>query len=79
MSEILDIVAVGSWTNFDHIFMVNSLPEPGGTVEISSPIERIQSTSFGGCAPNNVAAAATLGFSTGLISVVGDDYLRSGY
>ncbi len=75
----LDIVAVGSWTNFDHIFCVDKLPEPGETVEITSPIQRVEAKTFGGTAPNNAAAAASLGFKAGLVSVVGEDFVSNGY
>ena len=29
-----DVVAIGSWTNFDHLLEVTSLPAPGDTVQI---------------------------------------------
>ncbi len=79
MGPRLDLVAVGSWTNFDHIFHIDKIPEPGETVQITSPIERIEAKTFGGCAPNNAAAAACLGFKAGLVSTVGQDFVTSGY
>lgn len=79
MSTKLDLVAVGSWSNFDHIFRVNRLPRSGDTVQIISPIERVETKTWGGCAPNNAAAAAHLGFSAGLVAVAGEDYKTSGY
>lgn len=74
----LDVVTAGSWSNFDHLFRVEKLPEPGDTVRIISPIELIEKTYFGGCAPNTVAAAAKLGAKTGLVSVVGHDFDERG-
>lgn len=78
-TKLLDVVAVGSWTNFDHLFQVDRLPMPGDTVQITSPIALIEKTYWGGCAPNNAAAAAKLGAKVGLISVVGDDFTSRGY
>lgn len=75
----IDVVAVGSWTNFDHLFRVAQLPMPGDTVQITSSIELIEKTYWGGCAPNNAVAAAKLGASSALISVVGRDFRDRGY
>jgi sugar/nucleoside kinase (ribokinase family) len=75
----LDVVSVGSWTNFDHLFRVDRLPAPGDTVRITSPIADIETVYWGGCAPNNVAAAAKLGAKAGLITVVGEDFAARGY
>lgn len=69
----IDVTAVGSWSNFDHIFQVDKLPVIGETVRINGPIENISKTYRGGCAPNIVATSATLGGKTALISVVGQD------
>lgn len=75
----IDVVAVGSWTNFDHLFRVDRLPQPGDTVQIVGPSESIEQVYKGGCAPNNAVAAAKLGSSTALISVVGRDFRDLGY
>lgn len=74
-----DVVAVGSWTNFDHLFEVTSLPAPGDTVQICSPVHEIERVYFGGCAPNVAVAAARLGARSALVSVVGDDFCPRGY
>ena len=75
----IDVVAVGSWTNFDHLFEVASLPAPGDTVQICSPVEDVERVYFGGCAPNVAIAAARLGARSALVSVVGDDFEPRGY
>ncbi|MCY3945375.1 MAG: PfkB family carbohydrate kinase [Anaerolineaceae bacterium] len=75
----LDVVAVGSWTNFDHLFEVASLPAPGDTVQICSPVDDVERVYFGGCAPNVAVAAARLGARSALVSVVGDDFEARGY
>jgi len=75
----LDVVAVGSWTIFDHLFRVEHLPRPGDTVKIIGPSETIEEVYWGGCAQNNAAAAARLGASAALISVVGQDFHDRGY
>ena len=75
----LDVVAVGSWTNFDHLLEVTSLPAPGDTVQICSPVEDLERVYFGGCAPNVAVAAARLGARSALVSVVGEDFSSRGY
>lgn len=77
--KTLDVVAVGSWTNFDHLFRVDRLPLPGDTVQITGSIGAIEATYWGGCAPNNAVAAARLGASAALVSVVGRDFRERGY
>jgi len=77
--KTIDVVAVGSWTNFDHLFRVDRLPMPGDTVQIISPIDSVERTYWGGCAPNNAVAAAKLGASAALVSVVGRDFRDRGY
>lgn len=74
-----DVAAVGSWTNFDHLFEVASLPAPGDTVQISSPSDDVERVYFGGCAPNVAVAAARLGARSALVSVVGEDFRSRGY
>lgn len=78
-AKTLDVVGVGSWTNFDHLFVVDRLPLPGDTVQVTSGIEAVEQVFFGGCAPNNVAAAARLGAQAGLIGIVGRDFATRGY
>ena len=77
--RVLDVVAVGSWSNFDHLFRVDRLPAPGDTVQITSSIQSVEKVYWGGCAPNNAAAAARLGAAAGLVSVVGRDFRGRGY
>ena len=74
-----DVVAVGSWTNFDHLFEVTSLPAPGDTVQIRDPVDDVERVYFGGCAPNVAVGAARLGARAALVSVVGDDFRSRGY
>jgi sugar/nucleoside kinase (ribokinase family) len=73
-----DVVAVGSWTNVDHLFRVDRLPRPGDTVQILGPIAQVEATYWGGCASNNAAVAAKLGAQSALVSVVGNDFRERG-
>lgn len=75
----LDLVAVGSWTCFDHLLPVDRLPEPGDTVRILGQTERIGQVFWGGCAQNNAAAAARLGLTSAFVGVVGRDFRERGY
>jgi sugar/nucleoside kinase (ribokinase family) len=77
-NQQLDVVAVGSWSNFDHLFRVDRLPAPGDTVQIVSSIQSVEKVYWGGCAPNNAAAAAKLGAAAGLVGVVGRDFRERG-
>ncbi len=74
-----DDVAVGSWTNFDHLLEVISLPAPGDTVQIRGPVDEVERVYFGGCAPNVAVGAARLGARAALVSVVGADFRTRGY
>ena len=74
-----DVVAVGSWTNFDHLFELTSLPAAGDTVQIRGPVSDVERVYFGGCAPNVAVAAARLGARAALVSVVGEDFSSRGY
>ena len=74
-----DVVSIGSWTNFDHLLEVTSLPAPGDTVQISSPVDEVERVYFGGCAPNVAVGAARLGARAALVSVVGEDFRTRGY
>jgi len=75
----IDVVAVGSWTNFDHLFRVDKLPNPGDTVRITSNIDSVEKIYWGGCAPNNIVTASRLGAKSSLLSVVGEDFKTKGY
>jgi sugar/nucleoside kinase (ribokinase family) len=77
--KLFDVAAVGSWSNFDHLFGVERLPQPGDTVQITSSIESVERVYWGGCAPNNAAAAAKLEAKAALVSVVGHDFRERGY
>ena len=74
-----DVVSVGSWTNFDHLYEVDRLPEPGDTVQLIDSINAIDKVYWGGCAPNTISTVARLGGNTALISVVGEDFSTRGY
>jgi len=78
-SKTIDVVAVGSWTNFDHLFRVDRIPQRGDTVRITSPIEQVETTYYGGCALNNISTAAKLGAKTGIITIVGEDFKCRSY
>ncbi len=78
-SKPLDLVAIGSWTCFDHLLPVERLPAAGDTVRVTGPVTEVGKVSWGGCAQNNAAAAARLGLTCALVSVVGRDFRDSGY
>lgn len=75
----VDVAAVGSWTNFDHLFVVDKIPRAGDTVQITSEIGNVEKVLFGGCAPNNAAVVAKLGAKSAWVGVAGEDFVTRGY
>ncbi|HML20527.1 MAG TPA: PfkB family carbohydrate kinase [Aggregatilinea sp.] len=64
-----DVLATG-YPSLDYIAHVSHLPEVGQTAILRSLPDEPE---FGGCGANVAAALATLGFSTGLAMILGDD------
>lgn len=73
------MLGVGSWTVFDHLFVAEALPEPGGTVRLTSPISQVERVYWGGCSLNAAVAARNLGFRSGVLMVCGEDFVDRGY
>ena len=76
---MLDLLSVGSWSLFDHIFRLDRYPTSGETVTMNMDASRIQRTYFGDCSANLGVVAARLGVKAGLAMVVGDDFEATGY
>ena len=75
----LDILSIGSWTIFDHIYRMSRYPGRGDTVPLDMPIERLDRVYFGDCSANVASVAAKLGLNVALGMVVGEDFVTSGY
>lgn len=75
----LDILSIGAWAIYDHLFRLASYPRNGDTVTLDMPIEKLDELYFGDCSANIAAVAARLGMKTGLAMVVGDDFITTGY
>lgn len=75
----LDLVSIGSWTIFDHIYRMSRYPEKGATVTLDMPIDQLNKIYFGDCSANVAAVSAKLGLRVGLGMVVGEDFVTSGY
>lgn len=73
-----DLVAVGGWTLYDHIFQMQHYPRPGETVELL-PDSVVNKTYWGDCVFNVAAVAAGLGLKVAVLSVVGNDFPSCGY
>jgi sugar/nucleoside kinase (ribokinase family) len=74
----MQLLSVGSWAPFDHLFRMDHYPEEGETIIVESgglPNEPY----FGDCSINLAYIAAKLGIQTGLSTVVGTDFPSSGY
>jgi sugar/nucleoside kinase (ribokinase family) len=69
----MDLLAIGGIT-FDHLFWVDRLPKK----HFEGIIKRYGKF-YGGRAPNVAVAAAKLGIRTGLVSLVGEDFVSEGY
>lgn len=74
----IDIVSVGAWTAFDRIVRLDGELTDGTTVS-TLPSPDPDETFYGDCSINVAAVAASLGATTGLVSVVGEDFVSSGY
>lgn len=79
MSIKYDILSLGSWAIFDHIFKLSKYPSPGETVKLKMPVSLLKAEYFGDCSANIAAVAAKLGTRVALNMVVGDDFVASGY
>lgn len=75
----LELLSVGAWAPFDHIFRMSRYPAEGETICLDMDITEAQTVHFGDCAANVAYAAARLGVHSGLASVVGGDFVSSGY
>jgi nucleoside kinase len=76
--KTMQLLSVGSWAPFDHLFRMSHYPQEGETV----PIETgggINDVYFGDCSINVAYVAATLGITTGLATIVGHDFDAYGY
>jgi len=69
----MDLLCVGVLA-LDNFFEVTRIPEKYSEGEV-----RAMDIFFGGRAPNVAANASKLGLKVGLVSVVGGDFISSGY
>lgn len=76
--KTFQLLSVGAWAPFDHLFRMSHYPEEGETVaiETNGDVNRIY---FGDCSINVAYVAATLGIRTSLATIVGHDFDASGY
>lgn len=79
MNKNIDVLSIGTWAIFDHIFRLSSYPNSGDTVTMDMPIESLNDFYFGDCSANIAAVAAKLGVKSALGMVVGEDFSTSGY
>jgi|HigsolmetaAR203D_1030402.scaffolds.fasta_scaffold00788_6 sugar/nucleoside kinase (ribokinase family) len=72
------LLSVGSWAPFDHLFRMSRYPQEGETITVmtDSGADRVY---YGDCSINLAYAAARLGIRTALATIVGHDFDRSGY
>lgn len=69
----IDILAVGH-TAFDYIMQVEDFPSPNSSVKV----EKLENL-HGGAAANVAVAVQKLGFKSGLVSAVGEDFKKTEY
>ena len=75
----LELLSVGAWASFDHIFRMSQYPSEGETIEIDMELSETQSLHYGDCSANVAFVAAKLGIKSALASIVGTDFDSSGY
>lgn len=76
--KTLDLLSVGSWASFDHLFFMSKYPEEGETILVHTENGK-EKVYFGDCSINLAYVAQTLGAKTGLATIVGDDFYEKNY
>ncbi len=79
MSKKFDLLSIGAWAIYDHLYKLSIYPQNGDTVTLDMPIEALERVYYGDCSANIAAVAAKLGVSSALAMVVGEDFSSSGY
>ena len=72
------LLSVGGWAPFDHLFRMSRYPQEGETIPIEAS-GGVNQVYFGDCGINLAYVAATLGIETSLASIVGYDFDDYGY
>ena len=75
----IELLSVGAWAPFDHIFKMSKYPSEGETIQMDMELTQAQTVHFGDCSANIAFIAAGLGVSSALASVFGSDFDSSGY
>ncbi|MGG4554444.1 carbohydrate kinase family protein [Paenibacillus humicus] len=73
------LLSVGSWAPFDHLFKMSHYPQEGETITIETSGSGVSQVYFGDCSINLAYVAAALGTSTSLATIVGHDFDTFGY
>jgi len=73
-----DCVSVGSWAAFDKIWTLDSDLVDGGTAQILLD-KNVDKLFYGDCSFNVAVAANNLGLTSGVVSVVGQDFETTNY
>lgn len=73
------ILSIGAWGLFDHLYMMNNYPKEGETVELNMGDDEFHKVYYGDCSINIAYIVSSLGYSSSLATVVGDDFISSGY
>lgn len=76
--KTFQLLSVGGWAPFDHLFRMSHYPEEGETITVTTQggADRVH---FGDCSINLAYVAARIGIKTALASIVGYDFDSSGY
>lgn len=73
------LLSVGSWAPFDHLFKMSHFPQEGETIPIETSGDGVNQVYFGDCSINLAYAAAQLGIKTSLATIAGHDFDTYGY
>jgi sugar/nucleoside kinase (ribokinase family) len=73
-----DLISIGGWAIYDHIFKMKKFPSPGETVELDDNFQ-LNNIYNGDCVFNVATVAAKMGLKTSVLSVVGNDFDNSKY
>ncbi len=74
-----ELCVVGAWGLFDHFLAMEKYPQEGDTICTLPDQVYPETVFYGDCSGNIAAVAAKLGTKVRLVSVVGNDFVSSGY
>lgn len=73
------ILSIGAWGLFDHLYMMATYPKEGETIMLDMCEDEFSKVYYGDCSVNIAYIISSLGCSSALATIVGNDFISSGY